>query len=54
MQVRGRKHDQRSWRSCEHDRRLSRDRHFIGVGIAAETLPEELEAVYQRSELRRG
>src|SRR6202045_5245055 len=54
MEARGRKHDQRNWRRREHERRLPRDRHFIGVGIAAETFSEELEAVSQRSESRRG
>src|SRR6266704_6648250 len=53
LQLRWRKHDQRSWRRREQDRRLPCDRHLISVGIAAEALPKNLKAVRQRGDLRR-
>src|ERR1700682_2236096 len=54
MQVRGRKYDERCWRRRQHDRRLPRDRHLIGVSVSAEAAPKKFSPTRQGSHERRG
>src|SRR5215472_1873918 len=49
-----RKDEQGSGRGSEHQRRLATNCYLIGVGVTAEALAEDLKAIRQRREARRG